>query len=233
MVEFGAVEFTLQGRVLPRDELERLASGVFDTWDAVVADTLPVPDYSLSLEIEEGSLKAKGVVLGTLLALFEGISRYGDIVQGLQTMRRHARYVADALVTHTEAEYEPTERTRLRRSGGVPAGLGRLFERVRDRSLSVDEAMAEARELLGADADEVPQLMVAIRDALVVAPKSPEQLFLPMEIPDLIDVSSHQGGTRSQRVPGPRPAVPPPERLQVVVWRESRGSRKVIRVRSL
>ena len=62
MIGIGNTEFLIAVRSLAKDDFEVYSSQLFDTWDEYIQQSLKVPDYSISLEIEEGSIKGKGKI---------------------------------------------------------------------------------------------------------------------------------------------------------------------------
>lgn len=69
MVEIANLEFLIAVRSLAKDDFEIYSSNLFDTWDGYIEKSLKVPDYSISLKIEEGSIKGFGnigIALGSL-----------------------------------------------------------------------------------------------------------------------------------------------------------------------
>ena len=73
MIDIGSTNFIIKVPNLPRDKFEQYSSTLFDEWDTIVERKLIVSDYSISLEIEEGSIKGKGKIAISLGALYFGI----------------------------------------------------------------------------------------------------------------------------------------------------------------
>jgi hypothetical protein len=61
MIKLGTAAFNLQVAGLSTEELKEYSSRLFDLWEAQVEIELSIlSDYSLRLEVEEGSLKGRG-----------------------------------------------------------------------------------------------------------------------------------------------------------------------------
>ena len=100
MLEVGYTRFTLAVPALSPTELERYSVELFDEWEAVVSNTLVFSDYSLLLEVEEGSLEGKGkiaVAVGVFYAGVVAIGTYGDFVGGLETIHQQVTQVGNVL----------------------------------------------------------------------------------------------------------------------------------------
>ena len=73
MLDLGSTAFVIETTALPRRRLERYSTQLFDKWDHYISSIVAVPDYSIALEIEEGSIKGKGKIAVALGALYLGI----------------------------------------------------------------------------------------------------------------------------------------------------------------
>lgn len=61
MIKLGTAAFNLQVAGLSTEELEEYSSKLFDLWEAQVESELAMlSDYSLRLEVEEGSPQGQG-----------------------------------------------------------------------------------------------------------------------------------------------------------------------------
>src|SRR4051794_19854857 len=88
MIDLGRTEFYIAGPTLPRGEFEAYSTHLFDAWEARLQSDFNVPDYSLALEVEEGSVSGIAVVGATLSAIYLGIGYYGSFIAGLETIRQ-------------------------------------------------------------------------------------------------------------------------------------------------
>ncbi|WP_045626055.1 hypothetical protein [Vibrio parahaemolyticus] len=63
MANIGTVDFYIGVPSLPREDFENYSTQLFDEWESYIGQNLELSDYSLVLEVEEGSIKAKGKIL--------------------------------------------------------------------------------------------------------------------------------------------------------------------------
>lgn len=225
MIDLGTTSFRVQAPSLPPRELESFSTSLFDTWERSVEQTLILNDYALSLRIEEGSVKGLGKVAAVLGALYLGIGEYGSFINGLQVIRSQVTTISTAL-TDSALHKLPgaTRAPKIHRSGATLAKLQTLFNKVQRGELSADDAMQDARALLGNDGAEAPEFMTALHSALADAPRYPQQMPLPYELPDH-DVVEMDRLPRLPMPSPPRPA-PPADHFRVDVWRDSKKSER-------
>ena len=86
MLDLGTTEFVLAIPSLPEAELKRLSTSLFDAWDGYVDTTLSLSDYSLFLQVEEGSVRGAAKMGALVGALYMTIGNYGDFVSGVKTI---------------------------------------------------------------------------------------------------------------------------------------------------
>lgn len=55
----------------------------------------------INVEFEDGSIKARVTVIGTLILLLQGISSYKDFREGLQLLYTDAKWLSDAIITES------------------------------------------------------------------------------------------------------------------------------------
>ncbi len=227
MLDLGSTAFIIETPGLPRKRLERYSTELFDKWDAYILNVLSIPDYSVALEIEEGSIKGKGKIAVALGALYFGIGNYGSFIGGVQTIRDQVVSASNFLADQANSSFDAD--MTVKRKGGIAAQLHRLFTRVQSGQLSVDEAMIEAERLIGENSTESPDFMGALREALRTAPKHHLQTELGLEAPDVIEPlpENNESEPKSHM---PRPPLPPFPHLRIEVWRESRKEERKVRI---
>lgn len=229
MIELGTTEFRFDVPAMPRAELRAYSTRLFDEWDERLGADFAVKDYSLRLEIEEGSLVGLAAVSATLGALYAGIANYPSFIEGLQKIQSHVRYATDHLVLRAQEPFTRLNlKPRISRRTGVPGQLQRLFYRVKRREIEVEDAMAEAERILEGEAPFAPDFMQALASGLSRMRRDPEQLLLPIELPETttipIDIESPP---RTRR---PKDLTSPALRLKVEVWRDSRSGKRQVRI---
>lgn len=231
MVDLGSIDFLLSVPSIPKEELEEYTTRLFDVWEAQVRDVVRIPDFSVSLQIEEGSIKGRGLIAGGLFAVYIGIGQYGSFISGLQTIKAQVMF-ANARLTEMARSSHGGDRTPMtvQKGQGTLGRLERLFVKVQRGDLSVSDAMREAEALLGDEIHEVPGFIKDLDKSFATAPSIPEQLTLPMsEMEEIGNIPGDKRPPRSTKE-RPSPIYPPPLHLRVVVWRESKSGKKKIKI---
>lgn len=233
MINIGTTDFIIAVKSLPRDEFELYSTNLFDAWDNCVQQSLMLPDYSISLEIEEGSIKGGGKIAVALGALYLGIGNYGGFMSGLQTIRDQVSYTGKILVENATSPLDGKDiQTTFRNRGGAVSRLHKLFQKVQQGKITADEAMVEAEKLLGKEAESSPEFMKDLQAQLTNAPMYPEQLDLIEESPDEGIGLLNDNPKRPSRTPRPKPDIPT-NQYRVEIWRESRKGKKRVKVTKL
>jgi len=225
MIDLGTTSFHIKVPSLPQRELESYSTSLFDIWERSVEQGLALNDYALALRIEEGSVRGLGKIAAALGALYIGIGQYGSFINGLQIIRSQVTAVSTALIDSASMGLPgATHAARIRRSGAVLAKLQTLFNKVQRGELSANAAMDEAKILVGDEGAGSPDFMTALQSALQNAPRFPQQMPLPYELPD-DEVIESDCSQRPPAPPQPRPA-PPADHFCVEVWRDSKKSER-------
>ncbi|HDS1094926.1 MULTISPECIES: hypothetical protein [Stenotrophomonas] len=228
MLDLVTTSFYLKAPLFDKSEFELYSTQLFDEWESYVDTHLNLPDYSVSLVVEEGSIKGLGKIAATVGALYIGIGNYGGFVSGVQTIREQATYVANALFDQAKQSFGcKSSLGNSKHRGGEVYYLKGLFDRVQVGQISSDQAVAELRDRWGQDAENSPELLKDLARSLAEAPRHPEQLHLldgflePCEeIPKPI------------RIPKPRPPRPPelpiPQHYRIEISRQRKGGNKKV-----
>jgi hypothetical protein len=229
VIDIGSTEFIFSVPSLPRTEFEEYSGRLFDLWERYVDGEFSLPDYSLALELEEGSIKGWGKVGATAAALYIGVCNYGSFIQAIQTISHQVTFVGEYLAGEAQRSLgSNTPKPTLRRRTGALGQLQRLFVKVRTRELTVDEAMNEAEKLIGDDAAAAPEFMLRLNQSLRDAPLFPHQSILPLDGLENGPIPKEGGAIPNSTVPRQRHAILPVKQLRVEIWRRSkRGRRKV------
>lgn len=231
MIDIGSTEFYIGVPSLPREQFTDYSERLFDAWEARLASELPLDDYAIALDVEEGSIKGLGKAGVTLTGLYVFVCGYGSFVQGLQTIQSHATSAGQFLVANAHAPFAGTgPEPIVKRRGGTLGQLQRLFSRVQSRAITVEEAMVEAERLIGDEAATAPDFMARLNESLRTAPLLPLQITLPME-----GIEDDQDPLEDRRnpapvAPRPRNALPPEILLRIQIWRETKRGKKNVRV---
>ena len=234
MLDLGETEFRLTVPGITAASLESLSNSLFDEWEQYVGQALSLSDYSLFLQIEEGSINGWGRIRASAGIFVAGITAYGGFVAGLDVIGKQLGASRDFLAEHARSTFScPIAKATTRKSGGSPAYLQRLFARVQRGELTADEATLLAQNYLAEDAHEAPGLIDALAEAFKDCPKFPVQISLPLE--QLGEVLIPQSAPRNFPIqPKPKkPELPPALKYRVEVWRDSKRNHKKSKVSPL
>jgi hypothetical protein len=234
MIDIGNTEFLIAVRSLAKDDFEIYSSHLFDTWDEYIEKSLKVPDYSISLEIEEGSIKGTGKIAVGIGVLYIAIGNYGEFISGLKTIGGQVSYVNDKLVESAASPFEKDNiQTTYRNKSNTLSHLNRLFQKVQKGELTANQAMIEAKLALGEEANTSPEFMQKLNEALESAPKYPKQepLFEETDI-ELDGVNNNGDKKKPSRAPTPKPDTPI-NQFRVEIWRESKRGKKNVKISEL
>jgi len=226
MIAIGTTDFYFAAPNISKGQLEEYSLTLFDSWELSVESNLLLPDYSLSLEIEEGSIKGRGKVAAGLFALYVGISNYGSFISALQIIRDQIATVSDVLAETAGRQIGSQQgSTKIRKRSEVLGALQRLFVRVQRGEMTPQQAINEAEFLIGEDANESPDFMSSLVQSFIGAPRFHEQIPLPLDSLDDITRGDQPEKERIPRKPS-APSWPIPAHLRVEVWRESKKQKK-------
>ncbi len=217
MIDIGSNSFVIKVPHLPPQEFERYSSSLFDEWEKSLEKTLILPDYSISLEIEEGSIKGKGKIAAALTVVYFGIGTYGDFISGLETIYNQVSYASNALFKSAASSFGGSNaNVRTSKRGGAISRLRTIFNKVQRGEYTVDEAMEHANNLFGEEGKETPEFMHELHQQFEQAPRLPEQQVFNDEGWEEIPIEDIPS---TPHKPRPKP-TPIQQQYRVVVWRE-------------
>ncbi|MFT6914665.1 MAG: hypothetical protein ACJAWL_000961 [Motiliproteus sp.] len=232
MINIGTADFYLGVPSLPAEEFESYSTRLFDEWEVYVGDVLKLPDYYLALDVQEGSISAKSKIIVTTTALCGFLATYGSISSGVKHMYADVRAAGNYLGVRASAPFpEANVKPKIRNRGEALSKLQSLFIRVGNGSISVEEAMTLAEKLLGDGFKEVPEFMEKLKVSLE---NTPSQMLLPIEGPELqSNLRQKKGDEKKPANPKPRVQVIRPDQYRVEIWRESKRSKRNVRIRKV
>jgi len=230
MLDIANTDFLIAVPSLSKAEFETYSSRLFDTWDNYIEQSLRVSDYSISLAIEDGSIKGQGKIAVAISALYFGIGNYGSFISGIQMIREQVAYVSDKLVKSAASSFDENTQTTYKNNGGVISHLNRLFHKVQSGDMTAEEAMSEAERIIGDEANSSPEFMRKLNKAFQETPKYPTQITM---FDELGGAASGEGGKTKKRSPRtPKPDLPL-NPFRVEIWRDSKRDKKHIKVSKL
>jgi hypothetical protein len=228
MLDLSSTAFHLNIESVETSRLEYLSLHLFDQWQDYVDRSLALSDYSLLLHIEEGSVDGWAKVKTTAKHLAVGITAVGGLISGIGEIQKQLNSASNFIATQVQSTFScPDSKMTIRRKGGAPASLQRLFTRVQLGELTPEEATILAKSIMGNDEQEIPGFFDALYNAFKSCPRHPQQENLPFEDiiePEKIPVIS---SGNSRKSPNRRlPENPPSTHYQIEVWRDSKGKKK-------
>lgn len=230
MIEIGSTDFLLKVSSLPEKEFELYSSSLFDKWAESLEKSLSLADYSIALEIEEGSISGKAKIMATVGAIYMGVANYGGFISGLQTIRGQISYVNSLLVENAQQPFDCSKKNvTIKNRGGALSRLQSLFHKVQKGTLTADQAMHQAMGILGKEADDIPGLVQELKNEFDNAPKYPEQLSLIETDTDGCEVDAGAPIEKPSKKRAPQP-VPALQQFRIEIWRDSKKGRKRVKV---
>lgn len=230
MIDVVSTSFYIKSPDFPEDDFKRYSSELFDKWELHVGNTLALDDYSLTLIIEEGSIKGKGAITTTLALLYAGISGYGDFFSSLKLIESQVAQVSSALFDDAKSAFNCREATGYsKRTADAPSYLRHLFSQVQRGKLTPDQAIKQVKARFGDEAEATPGFIEKLQADLSKVPQDPQQLTLIDEAWfDCVEVEN-KPKDRKQKPPRPIPG-PISEHYRVEISRESKSDKKKIKV---
>lgn len=235
MIEVSSAYFNIDVSSLSEEELERYALRLFKQFE-VHTEQLPFSDFSLHLEVEEGSIWGKGNVYAALAVVYFGIGQFGSFVQGVREISNIGKTVANKVID-TAVKEASTSKSKFKlkyskRNSGKLSMIEDLFTEVRNHEIEPKQAAKLTLDLLTDEGDELPRgAEKTINDAFSSIRLNPRQLDLPIELGPI--------SKPPMRTPSPRP-LPQPEStdgtlasMKIVIDRRGkRGERHVTKSKS-
>ncbi|MCJ8213055.1 hypothetical protein [Aeromonas veronii] len=148
----------------------------------------------INVEFEDGSIKARVTVIGTLMLLLQGISSYKDFREGLQLLYSDAKWLSDAIISEslyqTKAKHHDVIRVEART--GIIGSIHTVFNKLEsikrgakgamlatDIVDKIDDAQNEILKLMDnicdlADKDLVAKECIALVKELPETPVPPK-----------------------------------------------------------
>lgn len=217
MIDISRAYFRFDMPAPPEPELLEYAQSIFDDLDRLAARLMPLPDYTVYVAVEEGSVKGGGKILAAAGVLYFGIGQFGSFVQGVRELRQIGEAVGEFFIEESAGKplvrHEPLQWRR--KDAGKVQKIDQLFKRVAAGEINPETGTRLTIALLDADDSLPPEAYAKIQEAFTSIQKDPEQL--------LLDLPGTQAPTDHNPPPAPRP-VPhvPTRRLRIEIERESK-----------
>jgi hypothetical protein len=232
LITIGEARFYLDAPDLDDQALRDYATALFVDFDSAAAELLPLSDYGIHLDVEEGSIKGKGAIFATATALYLGIGHFGDFVQGVQEISRISKAVVGRLieVAPRKLNHQRSGLTWKRSDSAKLGQLERLFYDVKLGTLDPSEATQRAVDILSEE-DEIPEnILGEIATSIGRIQLDPKQIDLPWPAEGDLEMVSSRPERPRQRKPTPDKIALPSHRLRVEVYREGKHGKTIVRV---
>ena len=233
MLDVVTTSFYIKAPMFEKEAFERYSTDLFDEWDRYVEKHLGLPDYAVTLVVEEGSIKGAAKIGAVVGALYVAIGNYGSFISGVQTIREQAAYITNALFDEAKHSFGcKSTRGNSKQSGGEIYYLKSLFERVQRGQVTPDQAVAEVQDRWGHEASDSPEFLQELAQSLAHAPRHPEQI--PMA-----DEFWEPCGEPEKPPPAPNPRRPPrpgaliPQQYRIEIFRPKKGGLKKVKLTKL
>lgn len=234
MLDLGSTDFYLAVPNVPATDLKRLSSSLFDSWEEYVEVALSLRDYSLFLQVEEGSVRGVTKIGAALSVLYMAIGNYGDFVSGVKTIGEQIGSTSEFLTEQARTVFScPESKATARKRGGALTSLQNLFVKVQRGELTPDEAAARAAAMLGTESESAPGFLHDLGEAFRSCPRHHEQQTLPFVDDQDAPRSELPDSPQRQRSPRSPIVLGPVLQLRIEVWRDSKNKRKQTRVSKL
>lgn len=231
MIYLGGTDFYIDVPSLPRHEFEQYSTKLFDKWEAYVEKALKIPDYSLALEVQEGSIKGGAKIAATLGALYFGVGQYGSFISGLQTIQAQVSAVGSFLATQAVTPFSYSKvKPKIKKYNGSLGELQRLFHRVQMGEITAEQAMLKAEFILGDEARSESHFMAELKDSFERTRLVARQLDLPLNSLGKDTIPQADNKKRKPRLPRPEPELPIGQQFRVEVWRDSKKEKRKVRI---
>lgn len=224
MLDVVTTSFYIKAPAFDKDDFAQYSTQLFEDWDKYVETHLNLPDYSVTLVIEEGSIKGLGRIAATAGALYLAIGNYGGFISGVQTIRDQASYITNALFDQAKQSFGcKSVLGNSKQSGGEIYYLKSLFDRVQAGQLTSDQAISEVHDRWGHEAENSPEFLKNLARSLDDAPHHPTQLQLLDELWEPCEEKSKPRRT-PHKIPRRRPELPIPQHYRIEISRQRKGA---------
>ncbi|MFG0407960.1 hypothetical protein [Pseudomonas sp. YQ_4] len=231
MIYLGGTDFYIDVPSLPRHEFEQYSTKLFDKWEVYVESALKIPDYSLALEVQEGSIKGGAKIAATLGPLYLGIGQYGSFISGLQTIQAQVSAVGSFLAAQAVTPFPYDKiKPKTNKYNGSLGELQRLFYKVQRGEITAEQAMLKAELILGDEVRSEPHFMAELKDSFESTPLLATQLDLPLNSIGQDTILQADNKMRKPRLPRPKPEQPIGQQFRVEVWRDSKKQKRKVRI---
>ena len=215
MIPIAEGSFELAAPQMDKWRLRTYAERLFTEADARAA-LLAFDDYGFQLELEQGSLKGRNLLVVSAFALADVVAHYGSVRQGMREIAADAKGITEFVVERAP-ELIGSKEAKLkykRSNAGAVGKLNRLFDEVAAGKLTAAQAEAQALRMLEEYGDVPDRLREQVSSTMHSTRRDPQQLkLIPSIDEDLFPVQEPP----ERRYPSPPKDVLPNARLKMRV----------------
>ncbi len=231
MANIGTTDFYIDVPSLSREQFEEYSVSLFDDWESRVKTTLILPDYSLLLNVEEGSITAAAKVIASTKLLRQGIAKRDSFVSGIEDIERQIDETGNYFGQRAEELLKPGGvKSIVKQRREVPTKLLELFEKFRRNKITVKQAMVDAEAIFGPEFKDDPELGVVLKEALENTPL--QQMPFPFWEAYIGEAIPKDKKNRKTSEKKPRKKTDP-KQYRVQVRRESRTGKRTVKFTNL
>ena len=172
------------------------------------------PDVSIEIEFEEGSLKARITVMGTIFLLIQGVSNYPDFREGVSLIYNDSKRLAEYMVSEAQffAGSKHQDVIRLEARTGVVGSLHKVILQLeqikrgaggsilaKDLASKINKAQDDIEDLIGnlQEQSDIDLVKSGLSDLVKEIPENPKPPKDKTNTPAAI--SSYQSKRRKLR----------------------------------
>jgi hypothetical protein len=238
MIELGVATVHFRYPRVSDDELNRLASRMFDVAELAAQEFIRVHDVETILELEEGTLKARSRYRAPAIALGAFLAAYGSIREGADYVARDVLAAGKFVVTHLPKKAGASEESVIssRRSATLQRRIEGVFREAAVGKISPEEGTARVMRLLESENDSAlpPELVDDFQDNLYRIHKtrqlrSEQESALSVEQAYLSPLGPQLPKEIPSKLPFRREYPDPFRSRKIVVLREGPKKRKVLK----
>lgn len=149
MLEIGSADIYLPKTKLNQQDLQIYSEKLFDEWEYKLDSLLNIPDYSVALEVEEGSLSIRGKIAASALALYTGIAQYGSFISGVEKILNQASQAINILTKESVKNHATHKNIpKIKKSGGDLIKIKNITNQYQARKISLEDAMEKISLIL-------------------------------------------------------------------------------------
>ncbi len=233
MANISTTDFYIDVPSLSREQFEEYSISLFDDWESRVKTTLILPDYSLLLNVEEGSITGAAKLIASPKLIRQGAAKRNSFISGIEDIEcqvndisNHFGQRAGELFKFGSAK--PIVKVKKRKE--VPTKLLELFEKFRRNEITVKQAIVDVEAIFGSEFKDDPEFEVVLKDALEQTPL--QQMYFPFREAYVGDAIPNTKKNRKTSQKKPR-KQPDPKQYRVQVRRESITSKRTVKIINL